>query len=261
MWPHGKSWAYSITYDEGVQKLLEYVVPLHRAYGFPGHVALVASQIGVPRNVPGSSFEGWMILSRAEIEALCAEGWGVSCHGMTHGPITPETADYEVRQARLALEAALGRPVTIFCVPGSNENYPAARAVAPAAGYHAIMTIYDEVNAPPFDLWRLCRVPIHTRYPAPFYSVFDPYKRLHQARDCGGWIIDYCHCPLPGKPVHEAKDCTLQELQQRFETVLRVGKDEVWLAEPNEVVAHLRKCHGATESEADGSSQPRQTNL
>lgn len=238
-WPDGKRWVYSITYDEGVQQLLEQVVPLHRQYGIPGHVALVASQIGVPRDVPGSSFDGWMILSRGEIDGLCAEGWGVSCHGMTHAAIGPENADYEVTQARTTLEEALGRPVTMFCVPGNNDSYPAAYDVATAGGYTAIMTIYDAVNTPETDLLRLGRVPIHTRYPGPFFSVFDPYRRLHQAMDLGGWIIDYAHCPTPGRPVHEAKDCTLEELAQRFETVRRVGGDEVWLAEPNEVVEFL----------------------
>lgn len=240
----GKRWVYSITYDEGVQKLLEGVVPLHRQYGIPGHVALVASQVGVLRDVPGSSYDGWMILSKAEIDGLCAEGWGVSCHGMTHQAITPETADYEVTQARTTLEQAVGRPVTMFCVPGNNDNWPATYDVAEAAGYKAIMTITDMVNTPETDLLELGRVPIHTRYPAPFYSVFDPYKRLHQAMDLGGWVIDYCHCPAPEEPIHEAKDCTLEELEERFATVRRVGGDEVWLAEPNEVVEYILQARG-----------------
>ena len=76
-WPQGKSWVYSITYDEGCQLLLEHALPVHRKYRVPGHVALVASQIGVPRNVPGSSYDGMMILSAHELRAL-AEGLGHS---------------------------------------------------------------------------------------------------------------------------------------------------------------------------------------
>jgi hypothetical protein len=57
--------------------------------------------------------------------------------------------------------------------------------------------------------------------------------------DLGGWIIDYCHCPLPGQAIHPWKDCTAEELEQRFATVRRVGGDDVWLAEPNEVVEWL----------------------
>ena len=69
--------------------------------------------------------------------------------------------------------------------------------------------------------------------------MFDPYKRIHQARDCEGWIIDYCHCPMPASPIHPAKDCTTQELEQRFATVCEVGGSDVWLAEPNAVVDWL----------------------
>lgn len=238
-WKDGKRWVYSITYDEGCRRLLDHAVPLHRQYAIPGHVCLVASQVGVPRNVPGSSFDGWMILSREEVHALYAEGWGASCHSMTHAHTTRDNARVEVLEARRTLERALDLPISLYCVPGSNEAYPPALLIAPEAGYAAIMTIYDEINTRQTDLLRLCRVPIHTQYPGPFYSTFDPYKRLHQAKEAGGWVIDYCHCPLPDKAVHPAKDCTLQELEQRFETVRQVGGDEVWLAEPNEVVAWL----------------------
>jgi len=261
MWKHGKRWVYSITYDEGCRRLLEHAVPLHRAYGIPGHVALVASQVGIQRNVPGSSFHGWMILSRAEIDGLCAEGWGVSAHGMTHAAIHPGNAHHEVVEARRVLEQTLQRPVPLFCVPNNNDSYPAALAVAAEAGYTAIMTLTDMVNVPkgmasvhPFSpapqerstgptppgILNLGRVPLHTEYPPPFYSRFDPYKRLHQAMDLGGWVIDYCHCPLPGKAAHPWKDCTAEELEARFATVRRVGGEEVWLAEPNEVVEYLR---------------------
>ncbi len=244
-WKNGKRWVYSITYDEGCALLLDYALPLHRKYGIPGHVALLASQIGVPRNVPGSSYDGMMILSKEQIHMLRDEGWGVSCHSMTHASITPDNAEHEVVESRKVLEQAVEMPVRMFCVPGSNECYPASLAVAERAGYNSIMTIYDEVNTMETDLMRLCRCPVHTEYPAPFYSVFDPYKRLQQARDLGGWVIDYCHCPTPGKPIHPAKDCTAEQLEERFATVRRIGGDEVWVAEPNEVVEYILARGGA----------------
>src|SRR3990172_11937995 len=103
MWKNGKRWVYSITYDEGCADLLKYALPLHRQYGIPGHVALLATQVGVPRNVPGSSYDGMMILSRAQIRMLCREGWGVSCHSMTHAGITPANAGIEVVASRNVL--------------------------------------------------------------------------------------------------------------------------------------------------------------
>ncbi len=261
MWKNGKKWVYSITYDEGCRKLLEHALSLHRRYSIPGHVALVASQVGVPRNCPGSDYNGMMILSREEIDGLCSEGWGVSCHSMTHAGINPDNARYEVVEAGRVLTKTLGRQVPIFCVPGNNNSYPAARAVAAEAGYSAIMTITDMINLPermgrihPFGAipatesasvlsepspLNLGRSALHTEYPPPFYSAFDPYKRLHQAMDLGGWVIDYAHCPMPGKAIHPWKDCTTEELDKRFATVCQIGGDEVWLAEPNEVVNYI----------------------
>jgi len=239
VWKDGKRWVYSITYDEGCAALLDYALAVHRKYGIPGHVAVLASQIGVPRNVPGSSYDGMMILSKDQIDDLRSEGWGVSCHSMTHAGITMQNADYEVIQSRKALEEKLDIPITIFCVPGNNDSYPPAYAVAKEAGYTAIMTIYDNINTIDTDLLRLCRCPLHTEYPPPFYSAFDPYKRIHQAIDKGGWIIDYCHCPMPGKAIHPWKDCTIEELEERFDVVRRTGVDEVWLAEPSDVIEYM----------------------
>lgn len=243
-WPNGKRWVYSITYDEGCEALLEHAAPVHRQYGVPGHVALLAAQVGVPRNVPGSSYDGMMILSKEQVHMLRREGWGVSCHGMTHAAIGDENAQYEVVESREVLQNALDMPVSMFCVPGCNDSYPAALAVAERGGYKAIMTIYDDVNTADTDLMRLCRCPLHTEYPPPFYSAFDPYKRLHQAIDKSGWVIDYCHCPMPGKPIHPWKDCTLEQLAERFETVRRIGAADVWIAEPNEVVDHILSREG-----------------
>jgi peptidoglycan/xylan/chitin deacetylase (PgdA/CDA1 family) len=235
-WKHGKGWVYSITYDEGCEDLLRYALPLHRKYGIPGHVALVASQIGVPRNVPGSSYDGMMILSKAQIRDLVEEGWGVSCHSMTHCGVTFENAEVEVVQARRVLEDALEMEIRMFCVPGDNTGHPPALQCAADAGYTSILTIYDRVNTQDSDLLSLGRVPLHTEYPAPFFSVYDPYKRIHQAMELEGWIIDYCHCPMPDKPIHPAKDCTTQELERRFASIREIGAETVWVAEPNEVV-------------------------
>ena len=251
MWKNGKKWVYSITYDEGFRLLLDHALPVHRRCGVPGHLALVASQIGVPRDVTGSTYNGMMILSVDEIAVLREEGWGVSCHGMNNVRITEGNLDEELAQSRERLAAALSYPVTMFCLPGDNGHFPIVHANAAAAGYHANLTLYDRINTIDSDLLSLGRVPLHTEYPPPFYSAYDPYKRIHQAIDHGGWIIDYCHCPMPGKALHPWKDCTLEELERRFSTVLEIGGSDVWLAEPNEVVEYIvemRQEHGISSS-------------
>lgn len=246
-WKDGKQWVYSITYDEGVSDLLTHALPIHREFGIPGHVAFVSSQLGIPRNVPGSSYHDMMTLSPEQMKGLMAEGWGASCHSMTHVGVTHENAQEEVVEARKLLADKLGVEIPIFTVPGSNSGHPPAIKVAQAAGYHAIFTIYDKVNTLDTDLLWLGRTPLHTEYPGPFYSAFDPWKRMQQAKELQGWIVDYCHCPMPDTPIHPAKDCTTQELRARFEAVNTFGGNDVWIAEPNEVVAYLLENKGATQ--------------
>ena len=186
-WKGGKKWVYSITYDEGPRELLNHAVPLHRKYGIPGHVALVSSQIGVPRNVPGSSYHGMMILNKEEIQGLAKEGWGFSCHSLTHCGVTDENAQQEVVEAKKVLENAIDLPITIFTVPGTNDGHPPAMKVAAQAGYKAILTIYDRVNVPGCDLI-LGRIPLHTRYLRRFLRVrsVQTHPSSHRSRrmDC-----------------------------------------------------------------------------
>ncbi len=238
-WKDGKKWVYSITYDEGCEDLLKHAVPIHREFGIPGHVAFVSAQLGIPRNVPGSSYHDLMTLSPDQMKGLMKEGWGASCHSMTHVGVTAENAEVEVVEAGKVLADKLGVDIPIFTVPGSNHGHPPAIAAADAGGYKAIFTIYDKVNTFDTDLLWLGRTPLHTEYPGPFYSQFDPWKRLQQAQSTAGWVVDYCHLPLPDTPVHPAKDCTSQELRARFEAVKQFGGDDVWLAEPNEVIDFL----------------------
>lgn len=170
-WKNGKRWAYSITYDEGCAALLDHALEAHRHHDIPGHVALVSSQIGVPRDVPGSSYDGMMILAKDQIHMLAEEWWGVSCYSMTHAGVTAENAEYEVVEARTVLEEAIDMEVRMFCVPCNNEGYLPALAMAGAVGYHSILTCYDDVNTLDTDPLRLARCPLHTRYPPPFFST------------------------------------------------------------------------------------------
>ncbi|MBI4551373.1 MAG: hypothetical protein HY710_03845, partial [Candidatus Latescibacteria bacterium] len=73
----------------------------------------------------------------------------------------------------------------------------------------------------------------------------------------GGWIIDYCHCPLE-TPVHRNKDCSADQLRRRFETVLAEGGDEVWCAVPEEVMDyHLTRRQTRIETLAETPEERR----
>ena len=124
-------------------------------------------------------------------------------------------------------------------------------------GYLGAMSLTDALNRPGDELFWLNRTALHDQYYEPFYSEYDPFRNIRHAQEDGGWIIDYCHCPLE-RPVHRNKDCSEAQLRRRFETVLSEGGDEVWCAVPEEVIFyHLTRRHARIETEADTPQEKR----
>lgn len=252
-WKYDKDWVYSITYDEALADLARYVIPVHEELGMPGHVEVVASQIGEIRNCGASSFNGMRHMNASELRGLIEMGWGVGCHSWSHGMVM-DNPDLELRQARETIEDAIGRSVTVYTAPGSNANLtPEVLAVLLGYGYLAGVGITDDINYSDVpDLLWVNRIPIHERYWGVFDSAFDAHKRIRQAQLAGGWIVDYCHCPLE-KPMHDYKDVTHQHHRERLETIVSAGGRDCWYANPDDVVdyRYMRK-HSRLQQTAPG---------
>lgn len=230
-WLGDKRWVYSITFDEALSDLHRFSVPILESYGVPGHVEVVVGQMGEIRNLGGSSFDGFKHMGAAELRDLIARGWGVGNHSWSHKAVNAETVAVELGRAKEVLEAATGRPLIIYCAPGSNVNMnEGALAGCRQYGYIGAMGITDALNRPddPDLLW-MNRTFLHHQGYGPFFSEFDPFRNVPHARRDRGWIIDYLHCPLE-QPVHPNKDCSQAQLRERIETVVTEGGDDVWLA-------------------------------
>jgi hypothetical protein len=257
-WKHGKRWVYSITYDEALIELHRFAVPIHEEYGIPGHLEAVAGHIGKVRRIGASSYNGFRHMTGEEMRDMIARGWGVGNHSWSHEVIRPDTVDRELRQAKETLEAAIGGPVDLYCAPGDNTNM--SDHVLEAArkyGYLGAMSLTDALNRPGDELFWLNRTALHDQYYPPFFSEFDPFRNIRHAREDGGWIIDYAHCPLE-TPVHRNKDCSADQLRRRFETVLSEGGEEVWCAVPEEALHyHLARRHARIETAADTPREKR----
>ncbi len=254
-WKHGKRWVYSITYDEALVELHRFAVPHHEAFGIPGHVEAVAGHIGKVRQIGQSSYNGFHHMGAEGLRDLLDRGWGVGNHSWSHEVIGPDDVERELGDAKKLLEDVIGAPVPLFCSPGSNVNM--SDHVLEAArryGYLGAMSITDALNRPGDELFWLNRTPLHEQYYAPFFSAYDPYRNIRFAQEEGGWIIDYCHCPLE-KAVHPNKDCSEAQLRRRFEAVLTEGGDAVWCANPDEVINyHVTRRHTQVETlQADDS--------
>jgi len=257
-WKYGKRWVYSITYDEALADLHRFAIPLHEEYGLPGHVEVVVGQMGEVRGVGDSSYNGFHHMNAEALKDLLARGWGVGNHSWSHQMITPEMADRELRQAKEVLEEAIAAPVHLYCSPGNNANMADhVLAACRQLGYLGAMSITDDLNRPEDELFWLNRTPLHDQYYEPFFSAYDPFRNIRHAQEAGGWIVDYCHCPLE-EPIHRNKDCSEAQLRRRFEAVLDEGGDRVWCAVPEEVLFyHLCRRHMRIETLVDAAEEQR----
>ena len=261
-WKYAKNWVYSITYDEALSDLYRFVIPAHTELGIPGHVEVVAGQIGEIRNCGASSFNGYRHMGATELRDLLSMGWGVGCHSWSHEDVAADP-DLELGKAREIIEDAIGAPVTLYCSPGDNSNLtPHIREMLARYGYLAGMAITDDINRPDeMDPLFVCRVPLHERYWGPFDCAYDPHKRISQAQRENGWIIDYCHCPLE-QAVHDYKDCSAAHHRERLETVAAEGRGECWYANPDDVIdyTYVRRC-AALETIGEGEYAVRLVGL
>jgi peptidoglycan/xylan/chitin deacetylase (PgdA/CDA1 family) len=251
-WKYDKQWVYSITYDEALVELNRFAIPYHEQFRIPGHVEVVAGHIGQVRQIGQSSYNGFHHMDGAELKDLIARGWGVGNHSWSHEIITPETVEQEVGQAKEVLEQAIDAPILLFCSPGDNTNM--ADHVLDACrrhGYLGAMSLTDALNLPQDELFWINRTALHDQFYGPFFSAYDPYRNIRFAQERQGWIIDYCHCPLE-EAVHRNKDCTQEQLRQRFEAVLEEA-DRVWCAVPEEALSyHLMRRHARIEDRGVG---------
>jgi hypothetical protein len=254
-WKFGKRFVYTITYDEGFVDLFENTVPIHKQFGFPGHLALVVGQIGQPRNVLESSWNGKRHMNVEQVKELVAMGWGVSSHSMTHGARRSMYTNtyHEVVESRERLEDLLAIPVTSFIVPYDNENHPPVVDIARQGGYLSVYTLTDALNDYGTDLYSLHRSPLIEEGFYPFYTRLDHYYRLHEARESRGWVVDYTHLTNPTIESPQ-KEITQKSLLRRLEKVREVGSNEVWIANGDEVVDYMLVNRGTTADQIGDSN-------
>jgi len=244
-WKGGREFAYSVTYDEGFEDLLEYALPVHQKYDVPGHLVMVAGQLGQLRNVPSSTYDGLRHhLSAQQLRFLISDGWSVGDHSMTHGDLNVDTFN-EVVTSKKVLEDAIGQAVNVFHLPGANFSYaPAARFIEDA-GFLAVFFADDRINSPDPDLMCLSRTllyvaegkPLAPLY-SPFPRMYDPYHRLHEVSEAGGWLVDVTHAVEPD-PLARWKDVTPEVLDTRFSCLRQVGAGKEWAAEPEEIIDYI----------------------
>jgi len=133
-----------ISFDDGDLSGYTIAAPILERHGLRGEFFVVTRWIGQP---------GFMTVDH--LRELAQRGHGVHSHSRTHprlSALTPSQIEDELKGSKDDLEAALGRPVTQFSIPGGAYDDRVVD-IAKRVGYQAVMNSvegYNEDDAAPF---------------------------------------------------------------------------------------------------------------
>lgn len=238
-WKNDAPFAYSMTYDEGTVDALASALPVHEQFGFPGHLDVVAGQIGQVRNCFGSSLNGYVHLSADELKYMVGKGWGIGNHSWSHYvyPCHPGLDLYrEVVWSKYRLEDMLGQPIRIFTIPNDKFNYA---PVIDLVKQHYLACCYVEgaPNREGFDLHKIGNFMVASGKirPRPGWPEELLTENLSLAYLRGSWLYETSH--LVAWNVPQAHKCTTPEsLTARFRKLTDISGGKLWAATPDDVI-------------------------
>ncbi len=158
---HGK--VVGITFDDGYRNVYQNALPVLRDQDFTATNYFVARQLNggniwdKEKGIPHSD-----LMSADELRGWAAGGMEVGSHTLDHPflpKLSPELADYQIRQAKNELEQVLGAEVTAFCYPYGGET-PELRGMVRNAGYRNATTTQGGLANASDDIYGLPRVTV-----------------------------------------------------------------------------------------------------
>lgn len=152
-----------ITFDDGYRNVFQNALPVLRDQDFTATNYFVARQLDgsntwdQANGVPQAE-----LMSADEMKVWAAAGMEVGSHTLDHPflpKLSPEVADYQIRQSRLELEQITGTEVGAFCYPYGGEN-DAVRDMVRNAGYVNATTTRGGLAKSTDDIFLLPRVTV-----------------------------------------------------------------------------------------------------
>ncbi len=136
-----------LTFDDGCKCFLEHALPELERRGMTATLFAVTDELGGSNRWDQECGERpEELLDASELRTLAAEGFEIGCHSASHldlGQAAPDALDREIRDAKQALESAVGDPVETFCYPYGHFG-PEARAACDEAGYRGAVSVYGQ---------------------------------------------------------------------------------------------------------------------
>jgi hypothetical protein len=238
-WKRDAPFAYSMTYDEGTVDTLANALPVHERFGFPGHVDVVAGQLGRPRDAFLSSLNGYVHMGADELKVLLSRGWGVGNHSWSHyvHPCQPGLDLYrEVVWSKYRLEDMLEYPVRIFTIPNDTHNYEPVLALV-KQHYLACAYIEGGPNREGFDLYRIGNGVVASGGFRPRPGWPEEMKTENLTLDFvrDSWVYETSHLCMWEVP--QAHKCVTPEyMTRRFERLMAISDGRLWAARPDDVI-------------------------
>jgi len=228
-----------MTYDEGTVDALANALPVHEEFGFPGHVDVVAGQLGRQRRAFQSSLNEYVHMSAEELRFLLDKGWGVGNHSWSHYvyPCQPGLDLFrEVVWSKYRLEDAIEHPVRIFTIPNDTHNYEPVLALV-KQHYLACAYIEGGPNREGFDLYRIGNYLVASgeirARPGWPEELKTENLTLDFLRDA--WLYETSH--LCRWNVPQAHKCVTPEfMTARFAKLREISGGRLWAAKPDDVV-------------------------
>jgi len=152
-----------LTFDDGYRNVYQHALPILREQDFTATNYFVARQLDggnvwdYEKNIAHSD-----LMSPDELRGWAAAGMEVGSHTLDHPylpKLSPELADYQIRQSRLELEQVLGGEVTAFCYPYGGET-PELRNMVRQAGYTNATTTQGGLARSDDDVYGLPRITV-----------------------------------------------------------------------------------------------------
>ncbi len=241
-WLNDAPFAYSMTYDEGTVDCLANAFPVHQQFSFPGHVDVVAGQLGRQRNAYCSSLNEYMHMGVDELKFLVNHGWGVGNHSWSHyvHPIQPGLNLWrEVVWSKYRLEDMLNIPIRIFTIPNDKHNYEPVLDLV-KQHYLACAYIDGAPNREGFDLYKIGNFMVASGKISEEYEWSEALLTPNLSMDFlkGSWLYETTHLVMWNVP--QANKCiTPEDLTKRFTRLQNISGGKLWAATPDRVIDYV----------------------
>ena len=235
--------AHTLVYDEAFVEILANAYPLHERYGVPGHLAVVAGQIGRRRDCYRSSLNGFFHMDAPHLRFLVDRGWSVGNHSYSHFvyPDQPGLDMHrEVVYSRYLLEDTIGQAVTYFTIPNNQGNYLPSLPFVKQAGYLGCkIPVTGDLNGDDVDLMQIKGIRLSTTPPP--HNYLPDHLRTEQVdlaavRDT--WVIETTHL-VQHDPIQAHKNVSCDDLERRLQRIHEIGNGQYWAAVPEDVIDYI----------------------